>query len=81
MRVDCAQLDPSAVIRPVPGEWHPRIPERLDEAELVEWRAGSERESRPAERRPRVADTAHRATETGGPSFGRLTSELISVCA
>ena len=28
------------VIRPEPGEWHPRIPERLDEAELADWRAG-----------------------------------------
>ena len=26
MRVDCGQLDPGAVIRPVPEEWHPRIP-------------------------------------------------------
>ena len=40
MRVDCAQLEPGAVIRPVPGEWHPRIPERLDEEELADWRAG-----------------------------------------
>jgi hypothetical protein len=27
MRVDCGQLDPGAVIRPVPGEWQPRMPE------------------------------------------------------
>jgi hypothetical protein len=27
MRVDCGQLDPGAVIRPVPGEWHPRMTE------------------------------------------------------
>jgi hypothetical protein len=40
MRVDCGQLDPSAVIRPGPGEWHPHIPERLDQAELADWRAG-----------------------------------------
>jgi hypothetical protein len=39
-RVDCGQLDPDAVIRPVPGVWHPRIPERLDEEELGDWRAG-----------------------------------------
>jgi hypothetical protein len=26
MRVDCGQLDPGAVIRPVPGEWQPRMP-------------------------------------------------------
>jgi hypothetical protein len=24
MRVDCGQLDPAAVIRPIRGEWHPR---------------------------------------------------------
>jgi hypothetical protein len=40
MRVDCGQLDPGAVIRPVPGDWHPRVPERLDEEELADWRAG-----------------------------------------
>ena len=40
MRVDCGQLDPGAVIRPVPGEWHPRMPECLDEEELADWRAG-----------------------------------------
>jgi hypothetical protein len=40
MRVDCGQLDPGAVIRPVPGEWHPRTPERLDEEELADWQAG-----------------------------------------
>ena len=28
MRVDCGQLDPGAVIRPVPGEWQPRMPEQ-----------------------------------------------------
>jgi hypothetical protein len=35
MRVDCGQLDPGAVIRPEPDEWHPRMPERLDEDELA----------------------------------------------
>jgi hypothetical protein len=40
IRVDCSQLDPAAVIRPVPGEWHPRRPERLNEEELADWRAG-----------------------------------------
>ena len=40
MRVDCGQLDPGAVIRPIAGEWEPRIPERLDEEELADWRAG-----------------------------------------
>jgi hypothetical protein len=40
MRVDCGQLDAGTVIRPEPGEWHPRMPERLDEEELADWRAG-----------------------------------------
>ena len=40
MRVDCGRLDPGAVIRPDPGEWRPRMPERLDEDELADWRAG-----------------------------------------
>jgi hypothetical protein len=40
MRVDCGGLDPAVVIRPVAGEWHPHIPERLDEQELADWRAG-----------------------------------------
>jgi hypothetical protein len=40
MRVDCGQLDAGAVVRPEPGEWYPRMPERLDEEELADWRAG-----------------------------------------
>ena len=40
MRIDCGELDPSAVIRPVAGEWRPYLPERLDEEELADWRAG-----------------------------------------
>jgi len=40
MRVDCGQLDPSAAIRPVSGEWYPRMPEHLDEEDLADWRAG-----------------------------------------
>jgi len=40
MRVDCGQLDPGAVIQPIRGEWHPRMPEQLDEEELADWRAG-----------------------------------------
>ena len=40
MRVDCSQLDPGAVIRRAPGEWYPRMPDRLDEEELADWRAG-----------------------------------------
>jgi hypothetical protein len=40
MRVDCGRIDPTAVIRPDPGEWYPRMPERLDEEELADWCAG-----------------------------------------
>jgi hypothetical protein len=40
MRVDCGELDPGVIIRPIRGEWHPRMPERLDEEELADWRAG-----------------------------------------
>ena len=40
MRVDCGRLDPGMVIRPAPGAWHPRMPDRLDEQELADWRAG-----------------------------------------
>jgi hypothetical protein len=39
-RVDRGQLDPCATIRPARGEWRPRVPERLDEEELADWRAG-----------------------------------------
>ena len=35
LRVDCGQLHLGKVIRPAFGEWHPRMPERLDD-----WRAG-----------------------------------------
>jgi hypothetical protein len=35
MRVDRGQLDPGARIRPARGEWHPRMPERLDEGERI----------------------------------------------
>ena len=40
LRVDRGQLDPGAVIRPALGEWRPRMPERLDDKELADWRAG-----------------------------------------
>jgi hypothetical protein len=40
IRVDCGQLDPAAVIRPVAGQWRPRMPKRLDEEGLADWRAG-----------------------------------------
>jgi hypothetical protein len=39
-RIACGQLDPGAVIRPELGEWHPRMPERLDDEELADWRTG-----------------------------------------
>jgi hypothetical protein len=40
LRVDCGRRDGGAVIRLDPGEWHPRMPERLDEEELADLRAG-----------------------------------------
>ena len=40
IRVDCGQLDPRGVIRPIRGEWHPHMPDRLDENELADWRVG-----------------------------------------
>jgi hypothetical protein len=40
MRINCGEIHPGAVIRPVAGEWHPYLPERLDEEELADWRAG-----------------------------------------
>jgi hypothetical protein len=40
MRVDCGGLEPGVVIRPEPREWHPRMPDRLNEEELADWRAG-----------------------------------------
>jgi hypothetical protein len=39
MRLDCGQINPATVIRPVPAEWHPHMPKRLDEQELADWRA------------------------------------------
>jgi hypothetical protein len=40
LRINCGELDPRAVIWPVPGEWRSHMPERLDEEELADWRAG-----------------------------------------
>src|ERR1700750_548696 len=34
MRIDCSELDPRAVIRPVPGEWQPHMPAQLDEVRV-----------------------------------------------
>jgi hypothetical protein len=35
-RVDCGEIDPGAVIRPIPREWHPHMPEQLDDEELAD---------------------------------------------
>jgi hypothetical protein len=35
-RFRCTMRVAGAVIRPEPGEWHPRMPERLDEEELAD---------------------------------------------
>jgi len=40
MPVDCDQLDPRRGDPAGSGEWHPRMPERLDEEELADWRTG-----------------------------------------
>jgi hypothetical protein len=40
MRIDCAELDPGTVIRPVRGEWRPHMPAQLDAEELADWLAG-----------------------------------------
>ena len=40
MAADINSNPPRAVIRPVPGEWHPHMPKRLDEEELADGRAG-----------------------------------------
>ena len=40
MRIDCGELEPGAVLRPVMGEWQPHMPKSLDEDELADWRAG-----------------------------------------
>jgi hypothetical protein len=34
-----ASSTPALVIQPIRGEWQPRMPERLDEEELADWRA------------------------------------------
>ena len=40
MRIDCGELDPGTVIRPVRSEWRPHMPAQLDEEELADWLAG-----------------------------------------
>jgi len=55
MRVDCGCLDPGTVICPEPGEWQPRMPERLEEEDLADWRGRLRRDlsaRRPDGRRP-----------------------------
>jgi len=36
MRINCGELDPAAVIRPVLGKWQPHMPKSLDEEELAD---------------------------------------------
>ena len=79
MRVDCGQLDPGAVIRPEPGEWQPRMPERLDEEELADWRAGRnavyQLGALTAGARLAVAD-ASRSASSGSLCDTRVRSEI-----
>ena len=67
IRVDCGQLDPGAVIRPVPGEWHPphqqkamlcafdRAARRSSTARRRTHQAEAEKANAPMRRRPRGA--------------------------
>ena len=74
MRVDCGELDPGAVIRPVPGEWHPRMPERLDDEELADWRRRTQcglSACRPDNRRPPCGRRRIRRAERRRDAFGR----------
>src|SRR5256885_15767451 len=68
MRVDCGELDPGAVIRPVAGEWHPRMPERLDEEELADWRG-----------RPQCGLSARRTDNRRAPRRRRRISRMRSI--
>jgi hypothetical protein len=43
MRVDCGQLVPGTVIRPVPGEWELEMPKRLNKEELAASAPGATR--------------------------------------
>ena len=40
MRLDCAQLQPGAVVSPAPISWEPQMPPRLEHEELADFRAG-----------------------------------------
>jgi hypothetical protein len=71
MRVDCGQLDPGAVIRPIRGEWHPHMPERLDEEELADWRAGRNAVCQLAALRSFYRDPELRASRVRHPRTGR----------
>jgi len=83
MRIDCGQLDPGAVIRPEPGEWQPRMPERLDEEDLrtgapAATRSTSESRSTNSTTAPRLPACSRRKSaptrETDRAGFtGRLS--------
>ena len=79
MRVECGQLDPGVVIRPIPGEWRPRMPERLDEegaCGLARWPQCNLSARRADNRRaPRGRRPISRASRTTGklrPAGSRL---------
>src|SRR5512133_1935371 len=67
MRIDCSQLEPGTVIRPVPGEWHPHMPAQLDEEELAglagRARAGLSARGPDGRRAPRGCRRISRAGE------------------
>ncbi len=54
LRVDCGQLAPGAVIRPMPGEWHPRMPKPSTTRSLPTGAPAATRKPRP-----RVGSQSH----------------------
>ena len=63
MRVDCGELDPGAVIRPAPGEWHP-----------AHARAARRRGARGLAGRPQCGLSARRADDRRAPRGRRRLS-------
>ena len=76
MRVDCGRVDPGAVIRPDPGEWYPRMPDRLDDG-LAATRSISWPPSRSAPVSPWRTDkrACQETTPAGEPGFQGIAIE------
>ena len=67
----------SGEIRPVAGEWHPRMPERLDQEELVDWRASRSGDCARARRLEADLAQALRYRARHGTRFGHLRQARI----